>query len=125
MIDESYPEPAMSGVASSLEIELKENDLFGSITQIDPTSGDSRVFARGFRSPAGITFRDLGSETQIWASDHGSRGGDELNLIEDGGNYGWPLVSFGMSYGLAENPSVPTAFNTHDGYVKPKFFCIL
>lgn len=122
MIDESYPEPAMSGVASSLEIELKENDLFGSITQIDPASGDSRVFARGFRSPAGITFRGLGSKTQIWVSDHGSKGGDELNLIENGGNYGWPFVSFGMSYGLAENPNVPTAFNTHDGYLKPKFF---
>jgi aldose sugar dehydrogenase len=35
---------------------------------------------------------------ELWEVEHGPRGGDELNLIEKGKNYGWPLVSFGQNY---------------------------
>ena len=40
-------------------------------------------------------FRPTG---ELWEVEHGPRGGDELNLIEKGKNYGWPLVSYGQNY---------------------------
>jgi aldose sugar dehydrogenase len=45
--------------------------------------------------PQGLVF-DL--EGNLWDTEHGPRGGDELNLIKKGANYGWPLVSFGVNY---------------------------
>jgi glucose/arabinose dehydrogenase len=53
------------------------------------------IYSYGHRNPQGIT-RD--SDGQIWAIEHGPRGGDELNRIVAGANYGWPLVSHGKEY---------------------------
>jgi len=54
------------------------------------------VWSYGHRNPQGLAFdRRTG---QLWETEQGPRGGDELNRIERGGNYGWPLVSYGMSY---------------------------
>ncbi|NVK86551.1 MAG: PQQ-dependent sugar dehydrogenase, partial [Gammaproteobacteria bacterium] len=46
----------------------------------------------------------------LWATEHGPRGGDELNLIEKGVNYGWPKVTFGMNYNgtpITEHTELP------------------
>ncbi len=53
------------------------------------------IWSYGHRNPQGLIF-DL--EGNLWDTEHGPRGGDELNLIRKGGNYGWPLVSFGINY---------------------------
>jgi glucose/arabinose dehydrogenase len=54
------------------------------------------VFSYGHRSPQGLEFN---RETrQLWGTEMGQRGGDEVNLIAPGRNYGWPLVSNGMKY---------------------------
>jgi glucose/arabinose dehydrogenase len=57
---------------------------------------DPLVFTLGHRNIQGLA-RDPVSG-RIWASEHGARGGDELNLIEAGKNYGWPLVTFSIEY---------------------------
>ena len=121
MISEIFPEPSIVGTLATLEEELESNDLFGRITQINAKSGESRVYASGFRSPAGIAVRVLNGSKSIWVSDHGSRGGDELNLVADGKNYGWPHVSLGTSYGLSKSATVLTRFLTHEGYESPTF----
>lgn len=54
------------------------------------------VWTLGHRNIQGMT-RDPVSG-RIWANEHGSRGGDELNVIEGGGNYGWPEVTYSMEY---------------------------
>ncbi len=54
------------------------------------------VWTRGHRIPEGLTFDRTTGE--LWATEHGPRGGDELNLIHGGGNYGWPLITYGMDY---------------------------
>jgi len=54
------------------------------------------LWARGFRNPLGIAFRP--GTQQLWVTDVGPRGGDELNLVRRGGNYGWPVVSYGKEY---------------------------
>jgi len=55
----------------------------------------AETWASGFRTPYGMAFSPAG---ELWEVEHGPRGGDELNLIEKGKNYGWPLVSFGNNY---------------------------
>ena len=55
------------------------------------------VFSIGHRNPQGLA---LHPETgALWAHEHGPKGGDEINIITKGGNYGWPVVSHGKEYG--------------------------
>ena len=57
---------------------------------------DARLFSIGHRNVQGLA---LDSKTgAIWATEHGARGGDELNRLSAGGNYGWPLVTYSMEY---------------------------
>jgi glucose/arabinose dehydrogenase len=55
----------------------------------------AETWTSGHRTPYGLAF---GPDGRLWEVEHGPRGGDELNLIERGKNYGWPLVSYGMNY---------------------------
>ena len=54
------------------------------------------IWSYGHRNPQGLAF-DL-SNNRLWAIEHGPRGGDEINLIEKGSNYGWPVTSHGKEY---------------------------
>jgi Glucose/sorbosone dehydrogenases len=65
----------------------------------------SETWATGVRTPYGLAF---GPDGRLWEVEHGPRGGDELNLIERGKNYGWPLVSYGKNYDGVPIPSPDT-----------------
>lgn len=54
------------------------------------------VYAYGNRNPQGLAFNTV--TNQLWETEHGPRGGDEVNIIQKGANYGWPLVSYGINY---------------------------
>jgi glucose/arabinose dehydrogenase len=54
------------------------------------------IWAYGLRNPEGLTFNP--ADGKLWEQEHGPKGGDEINIIEKGGNYGWPVVSFGVNY---------------------------
>ncbi|WP_308365723.1 MULTISPECIES: PQQ-dependent sugar dehydrogenase [unclassified Microbulbifer] len=54
------------------------------------------VWSYGHRNPQGVALQP-GTDA-VWAVEHGPRGGDEVNLIQRGRNYGWPLVTFGINY---------------------------
>ena len=54
------------------------------------------VWALGFRNPLGLALRP--GTDQLWSVDVGAFGGDELNLINAGANYGWPVISYGLEY---------------------------
>ena len=73
-----------------------------SYTFPEPTLTPAETWASGFRAPYGLAFSPLG---ELWEVEHGPRGGDELNLIEKGKNYGWPVVSFGKNYNEVLIPS--------------------
>jgi aldose sugar dehydrogenase len=62
----------------------------------------AETWASGFRAPYGLAFSPTG---ELWEVEHGPRGGDELNLIEKGKNYGWPVVSYGINYNQTPIPS--------------------
>jgi len=64
-------------------------------TFIGPNLTPAETWASGVRTPYGLAFSPSG---ELWEVEHGPNGGDELNLIEKGKNYGWPLVSFGKNY---------------------------
>lgn len=53
------------------------------------------IWTMGHRNPQGLAFDPDG---QLWSVEHGARGGDELNRIEPGKNYGWPVISYGVEY---------------------------
>lgn len=72
----------------------------GSIPADNPFVGNDQVwdeiFTLGNRNPQGMTLHpDTG---EVWSNEHGPRGGDEINLIRSGLNYGWPLVTHGINY---------------------------
>lgn len=60
-----------------------------------PNLTPSETWSTGHRTPYGLAFAPDG---RLWEIEHGPRGGDELNLIEPGKNYGWPLVSYAVNY---------------------------
>jgi len=70
-----------------------------------PNLTPAETWATGFRTPYGVAFAPDG---RLWELEHGPRGGDELNLIEPGKNYGWPLVSYGFNYNGVPIPSPDT-----------------
>ncbi|MBY0374169.1 MAG: PQQ-dependent sugar dehydrogenase [Bryobacteraceae bacterium] len=67
-----------------------------------PNLTPAETWASGFRAPYGLAFSPTG---ELWEVEHGPSGGDELNLIEKGKNYGWPVVSFGKNYNEVPIPS--------------------
>lgn len=54
------------------------------------------IYAYGLRSPEGLTMNSVTGE--LWESEFGPRGGDEINIIRPGKNYGWPVVTYGIEY---------------------------
>jgi glucose/arabinose dehydrogenase len=54
------------------------------------------IYALGFRDPLGLIIHP--QTGALWEVEHGPQGGDELNIVSAGGNYGWPVVSYGRSY---------------------------
>jgi aldose sugar dehydrogenase len=90
----------------------KRGDL-GSIFKVS-ARGAVKV-SQGHRNAQGIVLYD---NRHLLASEHGPRGGDELNRIRQGGDYGWPFVTYGQPYGLGDYVR-PTKTGTHDGFVEP------
>ena len=75
------------------------------VTLPGPNLAPAETWALGFRTPYGMAFSPTG---ELWEIEHGPRGGDELNLIQKGKNYGWPLVTYGMNYDGVPIPSPDT-----------------
>ena len=70
-----------------------------------PNLTPAETWTSGHRTPYGLAFAPDG---RLWEAEHGPRGGDELNLIEPGKNYGWPLASYSTNYNGVPIPSPDT-----------------
>lgn len=72
----------------------------GSVPEDNPFVGREgarpEIWAYGIRSPQGLAIHPETGE--LWETEHGPRGGDEINLIERGANYGWPEITYGINY---------------------------
>lgn len=63
---------------------------------INESGAKTAIYSYGHRNPQGLA---LHPETgQLWEHEHGPRGGDEINIIEEGKNYGWPIITYGINY---------------------------
>ncbi|PWH86191.1 PQQ-dependent sugar dehydrogenase [Brumimicrobium oceani] len=103
---------ATIGERSDKETRVKAQDLntsFGKIIHITtdgaPVAGNPfenqdkarpEIYSYGHRNPQGIAFHPETGE--LWSNEFGPRGGDELNLIQPGKNYGWPIITYGIEY---------------------------
>ena len=90
----------------------------GKLVRVEIETGRAETLAFGLRNPQGLT-RDAAGH--LWETEHGPQGGDELNVLEPGGNYGWPQVSYGVEYGSRVNVPRAEAVGRHDGFIKPVF----
>lgn len=63
---------------------------------VDEPNAKAAVYSYGHRNPQGMDVHPGTGE--VWVHEHGPRGGDEVNRIEKGANYGWPVISFGINY---------------------------
>lgn len=62
---------------------------------VDTTGVQPEIWSYGHRNPQGA---GLDAQGQLWTAEHGARGGDEVNLIRKGLNFGWPVISYGRHY---------------------------
>ena len=62
----------------------------------DKPGARPEIWSYGHRNPQGLAFNP--ADGKLWEQEHGPMGGDEINLIEPGHNYGWPMVSYGLNY---------------------------
>jgi glucose/arabinose dehydrogenase len=64
---------------------------------VGQTGAKPEIWSYGHRNPQGLQIHPVTGD--LWEIEHGPQGGDELNLIASGKNYGWPVVGFGVNYG--------------------------
>ena len=92
----------------------------GSVPDDNPFVGQAgaieAMYSYGHRNPQGMAMHP---ETgKIWSHEHGPRGGDELNFIEAGKNYGWPVITYGINY----NGTPITDETEKEGMEQPKTY---
>ena len=82
----------------------------------NPSMGLPEVWSMGHRTPQGLAFAPDG---RLWETEHGPRGGDELNLIEKGKNYGWPVIVHGINY---PGTKIGAAIVEKEGLEQPRYY---
>lgn len=85
-----------AGVEGYPALAAIDSSSLGKVLRIDLENDSATVFAKGVRNPQGLA---VDSKGRVWETEHGARGGDELNLIVEGGDYGWPQSTYGTDYG--------------------------
>ncbi|GGZ15281.1 hypothetical protein GCM10007049_04190 [Echinicola pacifica] len=76
------------------------------------------IFSYGHRNPQGMFFHPEYKE--IWVNEHGPQGGDEINIVQKGANFGWPLVSYGINY----DNSQLTEITSKEGMEQPIYYWV-
>ncbi|MGD0107843.1 MAG: PQQ-dependent sugar dehydrogenase [Rhodopila sp.] len=95
------------------------NTTLGKIIEINLNTNKWRQFTKGHRNQEGLTFLKSG---QLFSTEHGPRGGDELNEITEGSDYGWPNVTLGSEYNTyAWDAGTSLVVGSHAGYKAPLF----
>jgi glucose/arabinose dehydrogenase len=78
-------------------IRLKEDGTLPTDNPFVNTAGAKpEIWSYGHRNPQGLYYDN--ATTTLWAVEHGPKGGDELNKVEKGKNYGWPVITYGIDY---------------------------
>jgi len=105
------------GVYASEMLPQDRSASYGKTILIDLDTHAASIYSMGHRNPQGL---DVDSSGNIWSTEHGPKGGDELNLILKGKNYGWPLVTYGTDYSQPFWP-LNAKQGRHEGFELPVF----
>ena len=87
---------------------MENGDIPSDNPFVDVKDAKTAVFSYGHRNPQGMTKHPVTGK--IWTHEHGPRGGDEINIINPGKNYGWPSITYGKNYTgttITKNKSLP------------------
>lgn len=116
--------PAVRDQAQSLDSGLGKVFRIwpdGSIPEDNPYVGQAgaqpEVWSYGHRNVQGLAVHPRTG--QLWAMEHGPRGGDELNLLEPGGNFGWPVISYGIEY---NGHPMGDGISQQEGMIQPRYY---
>ena len=91
--------------------------MYGKTLAVDIETGEGRIVSAGHRNAQGIAISPAG---HVMVFEHGPRGGDEINIIREGANYGWPLESYGTTYGGTPIPN-SISYGRHTQFEPPAF----
>jgi len=95
----------------------KTAPVVSTYTFTGPNNTPAETWTMGHRTPYGLAFSPTG---ELWEVEHGPRGGDELNLIQKGKNYGWPLVGYAPNYNGVAIPHP----DTRPEFAKPAIYWV-
>lgn len=98
-------------------ISFDPHSHLGKLVRIELRTGNAEILVRGLRVPQGLA-RD--AKGHLWETEHGPEGGDELNLLIPGLNYGWPEVTLGRQYGHRIWPHTQVQ-GRHSGFAQPVY----
>ena len=108
---------SFSGVESWQIFAQDPEASYGKTLTIDTETGLGSVHTLGHRNPQGL-MRD--SRGDLWLTEHGPKGGDEVNLLQAGVNYGWPRVTYGTDYLTFAWP-LNAQQGRHEGFQEPAY----
>jgi cytochrome c2 len=104
------------GVNAAESAPMDPRSDLGKLISINLDTKEATIFASGLRNPQGLF---ASSDGLIWETEHGPDGGDEVNLLRRGENYGWPAVSYGLPYRRHQGWSQSNTMARHEGFTKP------
>ena len=115
----SHPAQALSD-HNGVVVRLYED---GRVPDDNPFIGERgvlpEIWSYGHRNPQGLAIHPLTGD--LWSNEHGPQGGDELNIVRPGDNYGWPVVGYGVNYG----PGLPIhQSQRQEGMVQPEHYWV-
>ncbi len=113
----SVGDQGLDGVNTPQMLSQDATSSYGKILQIRLATGEAQVYSLGHRNPQGL---DVDASGRVWSTEHGPRGGDEINVIKKGANYGWPLVTYGTDYARLSWP-LNTKQGRHEGFEQPLY----
>lgn len=80
-------------------------------------NANDEIYSYGHRNPQGLAFHPV--TKQLWESEFGAKGGDEINFVEPGKNYGWPVISYGLEY---NGNKIGEGITQKDGMEQPVYY---
>ena len=83
---------------------------------VDSKNARKAIFSYGHRNPQGMDLHPVTGE--LWINEHGPRGGDEINIIKKGANYGWPVITYGLNY----SGTKITDISSKEGMAQPIYY---
>ena len=95
----------------------EDNSLYHKILYFNFKKKELEIFSKGHRNPGSIFVDD----NIIVSTEHGPRGGDEINLIKKNGNYGWPISSYGDLYFSKQKKPYYKKNHQNYGFIEPIF----